>query len=31
MNNDLKTNTNKSESQKENWITQDEVEKVFEK
>ena len=31
MNNDLKNNTTKSESQKENWITQDEVEKVFEK
>ena len=31
MNNDLKNNTTKSESQKENWITQDEVEEVFEK
>ena len=31
MNNDLKKNTSKSEAQKENWITQDEVEEVFEK
>jgi len=31
MNNDLKNNTSKSEAQKENWITQDEVEDVFEK
>jgi hypothetical protein len=31
MNNDLKNNTSKTETQKENWISQDEVEEVFNK